>query len=123
MKTFKIVKTDGVNGEFFNPKWVKDSYENANEAAKDFMKLVKEVESDYEYVSAVREKENWFENYEPKQSERFEVELQMFATDEDGDEELTPFEGNEFDAETSKELSQSGFGNEGWIISDDFYNA
>lgn len=122
MKTFKIVQTDGVNGEFVNPNWVKDSYENANEAAKDFMKLVKEVETKYEYVSAVREKENWFENYEPKQSERFDVELQMFVTDEDG-EELTPFEGDEFNEETSKALAESGFGNNGWITSDDFYRA
>lgn len=122
MKTFKIVQTDGVNGEFVNPNWVKDSYENANEAAKDFMKLVKEVETEYEYVSAVREKENWFENYEPKQSERFDVELQMFVTDEDG-EELTPFEGDEFNEETSKALAESGFGNNGWITSDDFYRA
>lgn len=122
MKTFKIVQTDGVNGEFVNPNWVKDSYENANEAAKDFMKLVKEVETEYEYVSAVREKENWFENYEPKQSERFDVELQMFVTDEDG-EELTPFEGDEFNEETSKALAKSGFGNNGWITSDDFYRA
>jgi len=123
MKTFKIVQTDGVNGEFLNPNWVKDSYENANEAAKDFMKLVKEVETQYEYVSAVSEKENWFKDYELKQSERFEVELQMFITDEDGYEELTPFEGSEFDAETSKTLAEAGFGNNGWIISDDFYNA
>lgn len=122
MKTFKIVQTDGVNGEFVNPNWVKDSYENANEAAKDFMKLVKEVETEYEYVSAVREKENWFENYEPKQSERFDVELQMFVTDEDG-EELTPFEGDEFNEETSKALAESEFGNNGWITSDDFYRA
>ncbi|MCB9074040.1 MAG: hypothetical protein H6552_00690 [Chitinophagales bacterium] len=122
MKTFKIVQTDGVNGEFVNPNWVKDSYENANEASKDFMKLVKEVETEYEYVSAVREKENWFENYEPKQSERFDVELQMFVTDEDG-EELTPFEGDEFNEETSKALAESGFGNNGWITSDDFYRA
>lgn len=117
MKTFKVVQSDGVNGYFVNPAWVKAVYQDANEAANDFMKLVKEVETNYQYVSKVRKAENWRDDYEPKQSETFQVELMKLI-----DDEITDFKGDEFNLETAELLKNNGFGIDGWIVSDEFYN-
>ncbi len=118
MKTFKVVQTDGVNGYFVNPAWVKEVYQDANEAANDFVKLVKEVETQHRYVSQVRKAENWREEYEPKQSETFQVELINLI-----DEEITDFKGDEFNDKTAEMLKSKGFEIDGWIVSDEFYNA
>jgi len=118
MKTYKVVQTDGVNGYFVNPSWVKEVYQDANEAAKDFVKLVEGVETQFKYVSDVRKAENWRNDYEPKQADTFQVELIQL-----NDEEITDFDGSEFNPETTELLKTKGYGVDGWIVSNNFYNA
>ena len=81
------------------------------------------MEAECDFVADVRKKEKWHRDYEPKQSEIFRVELQKFVIDnEDGFEELTPFDGKEIEPKISQKLAKLGFGNKGWIQSFDFYN-
>lgn len=113
--TYKLKMTDGVNGDFLTPKWVREFYPDPNEAATDFLLLLRETEAKHRYISEVRESEKWNDDYEPTQSETFQVQLEKIVN---GD--IVEFHGGEFSDQVAELLRKEGFRFPCWISSDDF---
>ena len=120
MTIFSIITGTKVN-QFANPDWVKESYTALSEAVADFIKLVKETESERETLEEASERENWIEGHEPEDSEKYFVELCKFESDEDDELELVDFNGSEFTAETAQLLKDNRLPISGWITTDYFY--
>ena len=117
MFTYQVAISDGVNGDFrLWDDFLKEVYTDANEAAVDFIRLVKATENRDEYVSVVAAREGWHRDYELKQNQRYQVELRKWNEDK----EIQEFTGEEF-TEESKALLEP-FSYMGWIGSPDFYN-
>ncbi len=92
MKTiFKIYKGNGTSNEFVMPEFIKESYNTLDEAKADLSKLIEDVKKEHSTVSELRAKESWLDDFEPKQTEIFWVEILQFEIDEDGNEEEVNF--------------------------------
>lgn len=88
---FKIYKGNGTSNEFEMPEFIKESYNTLEEAKTDMRKLLEDVKKEHSTVSELRVKENWRDDFEPKQTDVFWVEILEFKVDEDGNEEEINF--------------------------------
>jgi len=120
MTIFSIITGTKVS-QFANPDWVKESYTALSEAVADFIKLVKETESERETLEEASERENWIEGHEPEDNKKYFVELCKFESDEDDELQLVVFNGSEFTTETAQLLKDNRLPTAGWITTDYFY--
>ena len=120
MTIFSIITGTKVS-QFANPDWVKESYTALSEAVADYIKLVKETESERETLEEASERENWIEGYEPEDSEKYFVELCKFESDDEDELELVDFNGSEFTTENAQLLKDNRLPISGWITTDYFY--
>jgi hypothetical protein len=92
MKTiFKIYQGNGTGNEFVMPSFIKENYNSLEDARVDLSKLLDEVKKEHSTVSDLRVRENWLDDFEPKQTEIFWIEILEFEVDEDGNEEEINF--------------------------------
>ena len=109
--TYKIYVGDGVN-HYNNESFAKKEYTDINDAAKDFFMTIKKHEKYNPYAN-----DYFHEDFEPKQTDVYHVELQKFSNDKQ-----IPFDDfyDEISKEVYKEFESIELEQSDWVMSYDF---